>query len=225
MVLFIVLVLAYQLLVQGPLSATLKERRARTEGAAWKTRTRPLPWPRPRQPSTPSSFARRAARSSRRARAREAVERRARRGPGRRPQGGRAQSGQAKAELEAEAAKPRLTIQASAGELAEQRGSRRSAAGRRGFPLRDFDRCTSRFSTRKFPAFLFLAVLGCRFSLVAAPSATCSTGSPRLRSRTARQPARLHHRAASNPAPRSARSSGRSPKSRSTNDVYLALPQ
>ena len=31
--LFIVLVIAYQLLVQGPLSATLDERRARTEGA------------------------------------------------------------------------------------------------------------------------------------------------------------------------------------------------
>jgi F-type H+-transporting ATPase subunit b len=31
--LFIVLVLAYQLLMQGPLTATLKERRARTEGA------------------------------------------------------------------------------------------------------------------------------------------------------------------------------------------------
>jgi F-type H+-transporting ATPase subunit b len=31
--LFIVLVLAYQYLVQGPLTATLKERRARTEGA------------------------------------------------------------------------------------------------------------------------------------------------------------------------------------------------
>ena len=33
MLLFIVLVAAYQLLVQGPLTATLKERRARTEGA------------------------------------------------------------------------------------------------------------------------------------------------------------------------------------------------
>jgi F-type H+-transporting ATPase subunit b len=33
MVLFIVLVVAYQLLVQGPLTATLKERRARTDGA------------------------------------------------------------------------------------------------------------------------------------------------------------------------------------------------
>jgi len=31
--LFIVLVLAYQFLIQGPLSATLKQRRARTEGA------------------------------------------------------------------------------------------------------------------------------------------------------------------------------------------------
>ena len=31
--LFTVLVLAYQFLVQGPLTATLKERRARTEGA------------------------------------------------------------------------------------------------------------------------------------------------------------------------------------------------
>ncbi len=33
MLLFIVLVLAYQFLVQGPLSKTLKQRRARTEGA------------------------------------------------------------------------------------------------------------------------------------------------------------------------------------------------
>ncbi len=33
MVLFIVLVWAYQLLIQGPLNATLKERYARTEGA------------------------------------------------------------------------------------------------------------------------------------------------------------------------------------------------
>ncbi len=32
-ILFIVLVLAYQFLIQGPLSATLKQRRARTEGA------------------------------------------------------------------------------------------------------------------------------------------------------------------------------------------------
>jgi len=31
--LFVVLVLAYQFLIQGPLTATLKERRARTEGA------------------------------------------------------------------------------------------------------------------------------------------------------------------------------------------------
>src|SRR5580692_7261974 len=33
MLLFIVLVLAYQFLVQGPLTATLKQRRARTVGA------------------------------------------------------------------------------------------------------------------------------------------------------------------------------------------------
>jgi F-type H+-transporting ATPase subunit b len=33
MMLFIMLVLAYQFLVQGPLTATLKQRRARTEGA------------------------------------------------------------------------------------------------------------------------------------------------------------------------------------------------
>ncbi|MGA2536618.1 MAG: ATP synthase F0 subunit B [Terracidiphilus sp.] len=33
MLLFIVLVMAYQFLIQGPLSATLKERRARTVGA------------------------------------------------------------------------------------------------------------------------------------------------------------------------------------------------
>jgi F-type H+-transporting ATPase subunit b len=33
MILFIVLVLAYQFLIQGPLTATLKQRRAQTEGA------------------------------------------------------------------------------------------------------------------------------------------------------------------------------------------------
>jgi len=33
MILFVVLVIAYQLLIQGPLTATLKERRARTTGA------------------------------------------------------------------------------------------------------------------------------------------------------------------------------------------------
>ena len=33
-VLFVLLIVAYQLLIQGPLGATLKQRRARTEGAA-----------------------------------------------------------------------------------------------------------------------------------------------------------------------------------------------
>jgi hypothetical protein len=70
MVLFVVLVLAYQFLVQGPLNGDAERAPRAHRGRASKTRTRPLPWPRPRPPSTPPSCARRAARSTRRARQR-----------------------------------------------------------------------------------------------------------------------------------------------------------
>ncbi len=118
--LFIVLVLAYQFLVQGPLSKTLQERRARTEGAiedAQKAIAR-----------AEASAAEYAAKL-RQARAevykvreqrvkqwnaeREAALEAARKAAG-------LKVSQARLELEAEAAEARQTIQASAGDLASR---------------------------------------------------------------------------------------------------------
>ncbi len=118
--LFIVLVLAYQFLVQGPLTATLKERRARTEGA---------------QEDAQKAIAQAEARAAEYAdrlrqarselfRMREArvkqwnVERDAALDAARKAAG--LKVNQAKAELEADAAQARLAIQASAGDLARQ---------------------------------------------------------------------------------------------------------
>ena len=116
--LFIVLVLSYQFLVQGPLTATLKERRARTDGAI---------------EDAHKAIAQAEARAAeyalklRQARAdvykvREQrikqwnVERDAALDAARKAAG--LKVGQAKAELEMEAASARTTIQASAGDLA-----------------------------------------------------------------------------------------------------------
>jgi F-type H+-transporting ATPase subunit b len=116
--LFIVLVLSYQFLVQGPLTATLKERRARTDGAV---------------EDAHKAIAQAEARAAeyalklRQARAdvykvREQrikqwnVERDAALDAARKAAG--LKVGQAKAELEMEAASARTTIQASAGDLA-----------------------------------------------------------------------------------------------------------
>ena len=118
MVLFIVLVLAYQFLVQGPLTATLRERRARTEGAI---------------EEAGKAIARAEARAAeyaehlRQARAevmkvrdqrikqwnaeRDAALEAAR-------HAAQARVSQAKAEVEAEAAQARLSIQASSADLA-----------------------------------------------------------------------------------------------------------
>jgi F-type H+-transporting ATPase subunit b len=118
--LFIVLVLAYQFLVQGPLSKTLKERRARTEGAVEDAR---------RAIAQAEARAAEYAEKLRQARAevykvreqrvkqwiaeREAALDAARKATG-------LKVSQAKAELEAEAAQARLAIQAAAGDLASQ---------------------------------------------------------------------------------------------------------
>jgi F-type H+-transporting ATPase subunit b len=118
--LFIVLVLAYQFLVQAPLSRTLKERRARTEGAIEEAH---------KAIARAEQRAQEYANNLRHARAdiyklreqriqqwnaeRDAAVDVARRAAGQRVS-------QAKAELEAEAAHARRTIQASAGELASQ---------------------------------------------------------------------------------------------------------
>ena len=116
--LFIVLVLSYQFLVQGPLTATLKERRARTDGAV---------------EDAHKAIAQAEARAAeyalklRQARAdvykvREQrikqwnVERDAALDAARKAAG--LKVGQAKAELEMEAASAKQTIQASAGDLA-----------------------------------------------------------------------------------------------------------
>jgi F-type H+-transporting ATPase subunit b len=118
--LFIVLVLAYQFLIQGPLSATLKERRARTEGALEDAQ---------RAISQAEARAAEYAAKLREARAevykvreqrvkqwnaeREAALDAARKASG-------VKVNQARVEVEAEAAAARKTIQASTADLANQ---------------------------------------------------------------------------------------------------------
>jgi len=119
-VLFIVLVLAYQFLVQGPLTRTLSERRARTEGAIEEAHK-----------AIAQAEARAAEYATRLRQARAEVykvreqrvkqwnaERDAALDAARKVAG--VKVSQAKAELEAEAAEVRQTIQASAGDLAHQ---------------------------------------------------------------------------------------------------------
>ena len=120
MLLFIVLVLAYQFLVQGPLTATLKERRARTEGAQ-EDAQKAIALAEARVGEYADKL--RAARSevfrTREARVKQwNAERDAALDTARKAAG--LKVNQAKAELEAEAAQARLAIQASAGDLARQ---------------------------------------------------------------------------------------------------------
>jgi F-type H+-transporting ATPase subunit b len=120
MLLFIVLVLAYQFLIQGPLSATLKQRRARTVGAledAQKAIEKA-------DASTQEYAAKlRQARSEvykvREQRVKQwTAERDAALDVARKAAGQKI--AQAKAELEADAAQARRSIESSAGELASQ---------------------------------------------------------------------------------------------------------
>jgi len=119
-VLFIVLVLSYQFLVQGPLTATLKQRRALTEGAMEDA-----------QKAIAQAEARTAEYAARLRQARAEVykvrEQRVKQGNAERDAALEAarkaaalKVTQARAELEAEAAQARLAIQASAGDLADR---------------------------------------------------------------------------------------------------------
>jgi F-type H+-transporting ATPase subunit b len=118
--LFIVLALAYQFLIQGPLSATLKERRARTEGAVEdahaaiaKAEARAAEYAAKLREARASVYKVREQRVKQWNAERDAALDTARKAAG-------LKVGQAKAELEAEAAAARQAIQASAGELANQ---------------------------------------------------------------------------------------------------------
>ena len=119
-VLFIVLVLAYQFLVQGPLTATLKQRRARTEGAIEDAHK-----------AIAQAEARAAEYAAKLRLARTEVykvrEQRVKQGNAERDAALEAarkaaalKVTQARAELDAEAAQARLAIQASAGDLANR---------------------------------------------------------------------------------------------------------
>lgn len=116
--LFIVLVLAYQFLVQGPLTATLKERRARTEGAQEdaqkaiaRAEARAAEYAEKLRLARGEVFKTREARLKQWNQERDAALEAARKAAG-------VKVTQAKAELEAETAQAKEAIQASSGDLA-----------------------------------------------------------------------------------------------------------
>ena len=118
--LFLVVVLAYQFLIQGPLSRTLAERRARTDGAIEeahkaiaRAEQRAQEYAAKLREARGEIFNLREQRIKQWSAERDAALDEARRAAGQRVS-------QAKAELEAEAAHARQTIQASAGELASR---------------------------------------------------------------------------------------------------------
>ena len=118
--LFIVLVFAYQFLVQGPLTATLKQRRALTEGAIEdahkaiaQAEARAAEYAAKLRQARAEVYKVREQRVKQWNAERDAALDAARKAAGLKVK-------QAKAELESEAATARQTIQASAGELARQ---------------------------------------------------------------------------------------------------------
>jgi F-type H+-transporting ATPase subunit b len=118
--LFIVLVLAYQFLVQGPLTAMLKERRARTVGAVedahraiTQAEARAEEYAAKLRQARAEVFRMREARVKQWGAERDSALDVAREAAGQKVR-------QAKAEFEAEAAHARQSIQTSAGELANQ---------------------------------------------------------------------------------------------------------
>jgi F-type H+-transporting ATPase subunit b len=118
--LFIVLVLAYQFLVQGPLTATLKERRARTAGAVEdaqnaiaKAEARAAEYAAKLRQARAEVFKVREQRVKQWTVERDAALDVARKASG-------VKVSQAKAEIEAEADRAKTAIQASAGDLARQ---------------------------------------------------------------------------------------------------------
>lgn len=120
MLLFIVLVLAYQFLVQGPLTATLSERRARTEGAQEdaqkaiaQAEVRAVEYAAKLRQARAEVFKLREQRVKQWTAERNAALDAARKATG-------LKVSQAKAELQAEADRARAGLQASAGDLASQ---------------------------------------------------------------------------------------------------------
>jgi F-type H+-transporting ATPase subunit b len=118
--LFIVLVAAYQLLVQGPLSAMLKERRARTEGAVEeahkaiaRAEAKAAEYAEKLRQARGEVYKVREQRVKQWNAEREIALESARRSAG-------VKVRQARAELEAEAEQARQTVQASAGDLASR---------------------------------------------------------------------------------------------------------
>lgn len=118
--LFIVLVLAYQFLVQGPLSAALKERRARTAGAVEdaekaiaQAEARAAEYAAKLRQARAEIFKAREERIKQWNAERDAALDAARKSAG-------ARVGQVRSELEAEAARARQTVEASVAELASQ---------------------------------------------------------------------------------------------------------
>ena len=118
--LFIVLVLAYQFLVQGPLTATLKERRARTEGAVEaahkaieQAERRAAEYDAKLRQARAEIFKAREERIKKWSAERDAALDAARKAAG-------ARVSQAKTELEAEAEQARKLVQTSVSELASQ---------------------------------------------------------------------------------------------------------
>ena len=118
--LFIVLVLAYQFLIQGPLSRTLKERRARTQGAVdeahkaiARAEERAQEYTSKLRQARAEVYKAREQRITQWSAERDAALDAARHAAGQRVS-------QAKADLEAQAAQARQAIQASAGELASR---------------------------------------------------------------------------------------------------------
>jgi F-type H+-transporting ATPase subunit b len=118
--LFIVLVLAYQFLVQGPLTAMLRERRARTEGAVEEAnKAIALAEARAADYAAKLREARAEVLRAREQRIRQwTAERDAALDTARKAAGQKVR--QAKAELDAEAAHARQTIQVAAADLAHQ---------------------------------------------------------------------------------------------------------
>jgi F-type H+-transporting ATPase subunit b len=118
--LFVALVLAYQFLVQGPLTRALAERRARTEGAIEnahkaisQAEARAAEYADKLRQARAEIFKMREARDKQRTAEREAALDVARKAAG-------VRVSQARAEMDAEAENARQTIQGSAGELANQ---------------------------------------------------------------------------------------------------------
>jgi F-type H+-transporting ATPase subunit b len=118
--LFIVLVLAYQFLIQGPLTVTLKERRARTEGAVEaahkaieRAEARAAEYSAKLRQARVDLFKAREERMKQWNTERDAALEVARKAAATRVS-------QAKAELESEAAQARNVVQASVSELASQ---------------------------------------------------------------------------------------------------------